>query len=95
MEKIIMSNMVGVIALLFWIISLQANNKSKILKLQLLASIFYTIQYFIIGGISAGIMSIISLVRYAIFYRYIENKKNIPTYLLFLFSVLILIVRTE
>lgn len=44
MEKIIISNMVGVIALLFWIISLQANNKSKILKLQLLASIFYTIQ---------------------------------------------------
>lgn len=93
LEKIIIaSNLIGIIALLFWTYSLQKNDKKQIIKLQLLANIFYAIQYAVIGAITAGMMNIVSIIRYSAFYKMEEKGKKLPLWLLFIFIIGIIVV---
>ncbi len=94
MEIVIVSNLIGMIALLFWVYSLQINDKKQIMKLQLLANIFYAIQYITIGAITAGMMNIISVIRYITFYKIEEKKKDqkLSIWILIAFIVSIILV---
>ncbi len=90
---IIVSNLIGTIALLFWVYSIQKNDKKQILKLQLLANVFYAIQYIIIGAITAGMMNIISVIRYSVFYKMEDQEKEkLPFWVLAIFVISIILV---
>lgn len=89
---LIISNIVGLIALTFWVGSIQAKNKNKIMIIQLIANVFYAAQYILIGALSAGIMNIVSCIRYYVYYKNEEKGKNNSIALLLLFVTIIILL---
>ena len=89
---LIISNLVGLIALSFWVGSIQAKRKRKIMITQLIANVFYAAQYILIGAVSTGIMNIISCVRYYVYNKNEEKGKENSIALLFLFVAIIILI---
>lgn len=89
---LIISNLIGAIALTFWVISIQINKKTILMKLQLLANVLYAIQYFLIGATTAAIMNLVSTVRYYIYDKNEEKGKQNSYAMLIAFIVIILVI---
>ncbi len=89
---LIISNLIGSIALAFWIISTQTNKKNILMKLQLLANFLYAIQYFLIGANIAAIMNLVSTVRYYIYNKNEEKGKENSYTMLVTFILIILVI---
>lgn len=85
----VLSYVVGIVALFFWAASIQWKEKEKILKSQIIASIFFAIQYFLIGAMTAAYMNLVSSVRA---YIYDKQKEKKSVYSLIIFVIIILIV---
>lgn len=88
----ILPHMLGAIALIIWVISLQLSEKYKMLFLQLISNVLYGIQYSILGLFSASSMNLVSIVRCYIFGKDSKKNKNTPLWLLGVFVVAILIL---
>ncbi len=90
---VLLGQIFGFIGLLFVLISIQNNKKNLILFFQIFANIFYGLQYFTLGLLSAGCMSCVSLLRCFVFYYFekVENKRT-PLYWLIILSVIPLIL---
>lgn len=88
----ILPNVFGAFALGAWISSVQVKKKSNILILQLLANVFYAIQYFILGYFSTGLMNLVSVFRCFTFGINAKKNKDNPFWLLLLilFTIFIL-----
>lgn len=82
----------GMIAFIFYILSVQQKEKESLLKFQIIANIFYSLQYLLLGVHIAALMNFISVARLATFYKYNKDKKNIPIYSLSIFVILILLI---
>lgn len=81
----------GALALGTWISSIQVKKKSSILILQLLANVFYAIQYFLLGYFSTGLMNLVSVFRcYAFGMNAKKNKEN--SFLLLLIILFIIFI---
>lgn len=89
---LVISNIIGTIALILWTSSVQVNKKSTLIRLQLLANIFYAIQYFLIGANTAAWMNIVSTIRYYMYNKNEEKNKQNSYSLLFVFIGIILII---
>ncbi|MBE6152730.1 MAG: YgjV family protein [Firmicutes bacterium] len=87
-----LAQILGCFGLIFLIISIQNNNKKKILLFQIFANIFYGLQYITLNSFSAGLMSLVSLIRCVIFYKYSEKSKTTPKYILFILLLIICII---
>lgn len=74
----------GVIALIAWIMSIQQQKKTKILMLQMVANVFYAIQYMALNAFSGCAMNIVAFLKGFIFY--LNEKKEKKT------SVIILLI---
>ena len=81
----IVGHILGVIALSFFVMSIQQKEKKKLLNYQLISNVLYGVQYCFLNIYSAGIMNLISIFRCILFNRY-ENEKK---YLYFSFSILL------
>lgn len=92
MKFLLLSNIIGIVALIVWTFSIQVNKKTNIMKLQLLANIFYAIQYFLIGANSAACMNLVSTGRYYIYTKNEEKGKTNSYFLLVSFIVMILLI---
>lgn len=77
MENLLIQ-IIGALAVLLWVISVQQKKQYKILFLQALANLMYTIQYFLLGVFTAGSMNLVSCGRCFLFYKKRKEKKNIP-----------------
>lgn len=88
----ILSQILGSMAVLFWIWSVQNKNKDKILKLQGFANAFYAGQYLVLGITSAASMNLVSILRSTIFYENYKKKKenSLNSLLIFLGLTIIL-----
>lgn len=82
----ILSYIFGILALIFWVASIQWKDKTKILKSQIIASIFFAIQYFLLGAMTAGYMNIVSVIRAYTYYKREEKKQenNVATLSIFI-----------
>ena len=89
--NIIISYLLGIIALVIWTLSVQVKEKKKILQAQIIANLFFAGQYILIGAV-AGIMNIVSAVRCYIFTKEEEKHKQISVLWLFAFITIILCV---
>lgn len=87
-----LSFVLGIIAFLFYIISLQCKHKKDILSLQTLANIFYASQYFILNALSGAYTAILATIRSLIYYFYEKKNKNIPLILPIIFIIILLII---
>jgi len=88
----ILPHIFGAFALGCWISSVQVKKKVNILVLQLLANIFYAIQYFLLGFFSTGLTNLVSVFRCFTFSLNAKKNKENPLWLLLLilFSIFIL-----
>ena len=88
----IIAFVIGIIAFVFFVLSVQQNDKSKLLKFQIIANCLYSIQYLLLGVYIAALMNLISVGRLSSFYKYDKDKKDIPLYTLLIFVFLIALV---
>ena len=84
-----LAQLLGIIAIVFWIFSIQKKEQHDILFLQFLANCVYVIQYFLLGALAASSMNFISALRCYIFYSKRKNNKEISIKYLIFFIVLI------
>lgn len=82
---------IGLLAILLWVVSVQQKKQYKILFLQALANLMYTTQYFLLGAFTAGSMNLVSCGRCFLFYRKRKEGKDIPKIYLIGF-ILILVI---
>ena len=90
--EVIISYIVGAIALVVWTFSIQIKEKEKILQTQMIANILYSIQYILIGAITAGSMNLVSALRSYIFYKKQKNMNMVSATWLFVFIAIILAI---
>ncbi len=82
----------GIIAFIFFVLSIQNKNKEKLLIFQLIANAFYGIQYILLQAFSTGMFNFISILRSYIFYKYSKSNKKIPRSILIFFICIILFI---
>ncbi len=76
----------GVIALIILVISLQKNKKEELLRLQVLSSLFFALQYFFLKAFTGSLMNIVTLIRNIIF-----NKSKSILSLIVIISIMIIL----
>lgn len=67
----VLPTIVGIIALIAWVSSIQCKDRSKFLKLQIFSNLIYALEYVLLGAFSAVIINLSSTVRSKIYY---DNK---------------------
>ena len=83
------AQLIGCMAISFWVISIQYKDRKNILLFQAIANLFYSIEYFLLGAFSASIMNLLSTFRCFIFSK---TKKKTTKLFNFLFCLIILII---
>ena len=84
-----LAQILGVIALVFLLVSFQINKKETLLKYQIFSSFFFSVQYLCLNAITGCLMNLMTLVRNIIHKKY---KNNIPImYLLLIIFAMIII----
>lgn len=78
----VLAQIIGGIVLILTVISVQFKTKEKILMCQIIANLLISIQYFLLGALTGGVVSIINVIRCIIFYFY--KKKNMKPSIVFL-----------
>ncbi len=89
---IIISQIAGAIALIFWVTSIQHKKQDTILFYQALANAFYTLQYCLLGVFTAASMNFSSVLRCSLFSYKRKNNQDIPVFWLIFFMLLIIIL---
>ena len=87
----IFAQIMGILANISIAISPQQKEKAKVILFQILASIFFAIQYFILEAYSGVAVTVISMINNLIFWNYSRKDKKIPFYWL-LINIVINIV---
>ncbi len=80
--------LLGFIGFLFLISSFWLKKKRKILFLQIFAHIFYTVHYYYLNALSGTIISIVNIIRSAIF-SYKDKYKILSSNITFILFVLV------
>lgn len=89
--NIIIAQIIGVIALIFTMISVHQVNKRKILEFQILSNFAYLSQYVCLCAWAGVAMTSLGVLRSFVFYYYDEKNKKKSLKLLFSISLLIII----
>lgn len=74
MDNILIQS-IGLIAIFFWVISIQKKEQHEILFLQAISNFVYVIQYFLLGVFIAGFMNLVSGFRCFMFYLFLKIRK--------------------
>lgn len=78
----------GAGAVICMFLSYLKTTKKKYLFMQIVCNIFFTIQFFLVGGLSASGVCLITIVKSFAFYSYERKDKDIPLWLLILFEAI-------
>lgn len=74
----VIAQCIGGIALFILVLSLQKNEKEKLLKYQVLSSLLYALQYLFLNALTGCFMNLACMCRNFIFYQYQDRK--VPFY---------------
>lgn len=86
----IVAQIIGFFAILSFAISPQQKKKSRVLLFQLIASILYATQYFILGAYTAVATNIADMIKTIVFLNYSKDNKKIPIYYFIIYSIIII-----
>ena len=86
------AQVLSLVAVIVFIISVSAPTKKQILYLQAISNIFYSASYFLLNLPTTALMNGVSAVRCFVFYKYTKNNKQIPFIYLIIFILLVLIL---
>lgn len=70
------AQILGFLAIVVTVFSLQFNKKKKILTCQITSNSLYLVQYLLLGAFTASAASLVAVFRGLIFYYYDKNKKQ-------------------
>lgn len=90
----LIAQIIGIIAICLWLISLQCKKKKDILVFQIIASLFYSLQYFCLFAFSAGLIDFTSAIRNIVFYFEEKKKNKISKLTLVIFITLAIFIGT-
>ncbi len=92
----VLAQILGFLAETAWLLSIQQKEKKQILICQTVANALFAIQYFLLGALTATIISITSFLRSAVFYydSKKDNHTSVYSLIFFLLSIAILGVLT-
>ena len=87
----IIAQIMGGLVLILTVISVHFKTKERVVLCFIFANIFCSIQYFLLGAITGGVISILNTIRCLVFYLY--KKKNIKPSLtiLLIFEIIAII----
>lgn len=77
MTTFILAQIFTGISCLFYAISLLLKSKAKLLIVQIISSIFFIAQYFLLGSYIGGIVATLEMIRIVVFY-FIDKYRNTP-----------------
>lgn len=86
------AQILSLVAVIIFIISVSAPTKKQILYLQTISNIFYSASYFLLNLPTTALMNGVSSVRCFVFYKYTKNNKQTPFIYLIIFILLVLIL---
>ena len=70
------SQVMGFFGFIIFIKSIQSKEKSKVLLMQIISFLFYTIQYLLINAFSGMLVYLINVIRCLVFYLLEKKKRN-------------------
>lgn len=85
----LLAQVLGALAILGWIISIQQKDRKNVLICQVVANGIYAIQYYLLGAFTAAFMNFTSFIRSIVFYK---NDKKQSLFSLILFSLTIIVL---
>ena len=94
MNIILLSQIIGLLAIILNVSSLQFKKKTSMMKMLLITNILFLIQYFLLKAYSASLICLITIIRTILFTRYDEKKQRIPINLLIFILIICIIVGT-
>ena len=84
MENFVLIQVLGIITLILFVISMQLRKKESFLMLQTIGTVLFVIQYILTGKITGAVLFTIAVVRGLVYFYY--KKKNLKP------SVIVLII---
>lgn len=87
----IVAQIIGILAILIFALSPQQKTKQNVLIFQLISSILYGLQYFILGAFSAVVINIIGAIKEFWFYLYAKKESKIPLKILLIYIIAVII----
>lgn len=86
------AQILSLIAVIIFIISVSAPTKKQILLLQAISNMFYSASYFLLNLTTTALTNGVSAIRCLVFYKYTRNNKEIPFIYLIIFISIVLIL---
>ena len=86
------AQIIGLLAVSAFALSLHQKNKEKILWFRVISNIFYTLEYLLLKAFSAVGTNIVDVIQTVVFYKYTKNDEKIPLYCVLSYTVIITII---
>ena len=83
------AHVIGLIALIFMIISFQTKKQAKLLKFQIISSLFFAIQYLLLNAMSGFFIFLFTTIRNVVFSRY--KDKKVPMFLIIIYLSIVIL----
>lgn len=90
--SIYIAQIFGILAIFCIVISLQFKKKTKMMFLQMIANVFYAIQYYILNAYTAVATSLVTVLRCILFNKYDKKKRKIPKRLSYFLIAIVLVI---
>lgn len=87
----IIAQVLGVLGTISNVISMQLKKKQQILMCFVLAGIFFTSNYFLLGGYTGGVICFVATMQTFINYFFDKKRKEIPRWLIITYFILSLV----
>lgn len=84
----ILAQICGAIALILMVIGVQFKTKEKIIMCNILANIVVTIEYFLLGALTGGVISITNTIRCIVFYLFKKKDMKPSLIVLIIFEIM-------
>ena len=81
----ILAQIIGFFSLVTYCVSMQINNRIRLLVFLVFVNFLNGLVYFLLGSIAGGVMAMVSILRLYIFGSFAEKNKKCPIYVLLIF----------
>lgn len=85
----ILAQIMGIIGIVIWVISIILKEKKNILACQIVANVVYAIEYSLLEAYETASMNLFSVTRLVVYYFFERKNKTIPFAVLLLFLFII------
>lgn len=88
----IFAQIMGLLAIITWVMSILLKNKKDIILSQIVANAIYSSEYAILKAYSAASMNFLSFIRLIIYYIFAKKDKKLSKFILVIFFILIMLL---